>query len=137
MVVRSPCQKSYPADAHTSNRLAIGTYRLAIGTYCLAIGTYRLALGTCRLAIGTYRLAIGTYHLAGQQHAQQPVSGTANPRVVEQDKSSTGSVDTTKTRSDPQRVRMCKGERPISATKGKQPNTEALCQPPPAPPPPF
>ena len=37
----------------------------------------------------------------------------------------------TKTRSDPQRVRMRSGERPIGATKGKQPNTEALCQPPP------
>ena len=47
-----------------------------------------------------------------------------------QDKSSRGSVDTTKTRSDPQRVRMCSGERPIGAAKGKQPDTEALCQPP-------
>ena len=28
---------------------------------------------------------------------------------------------------------MCKGERPIGATKGKQPNTMALCQPPPPP----
>ena len=39
-----------------------------------------------------------------------------------------GSVDTTKTRSDPQRVRMSSGERPIGAAEGKQPNTEALCQ---------
>jgi len=39
------------------------------------------------------------------------------------------SVDTTKTRSDPQRVRMSSGERPIGAAKGKQPKTEALCQP--------
>ena len=44
-----------------------------------------------------------------------------------------GSVDTTKTRSDPQRVRMSSGEGPIGAAKGKQPNTEALCQPPPLP----
>ena len=43
--------------------------------------------------------------------------------VVKQDKSSRGSVDTTKTRLDPQRVRMSGG-----AAKGKQPNTEALCQ---------
>ena len=57
----------------------------------------------------------------GQRHGQQPVSGTAG--VVKQDKSSRGSVDTTKTRSDPQRVRMCKGERPIGAAKGKRTNT--------------
>ena len=68
-----------------------------------------------------------------QRHGQQRVSGTANPGVVKQDKSSRCSVDTTKTRSDPQRVRMCSGERPIGAAKGKQPNTEALCQPPPPP----
>ena len=30
---------------------------------------------------------------------------------------------------------MSSGERPIGAAKGKQPNTEALCQPPPLPPP--
>ena len=71
----------------------------------------------------------------GQRHRQQPVSGTADPRVVNQDKSSRGSVDTTKTRSDPQRVRMSSGKRPIGAAKGKQPNTGALCQTPPTPPP--
>ena len=70
-----------------------------------------------------------------------PVNGTGNspspgqptPGVVKQDKSSVGSVDTTKTRSGPQRVRMSSGERPIGAAKGQQPNTEALCQPPPPP----
>ena len=36
-----------------------------------------------------------------------------------------------KTRSGPQRVRMSSGERPIGATKGKQSDTEALCQTPP------
>ena len=51
--------------------------------------------------------------------------------VVKQDKSSRGSVDTTKTRSGPQRVRMSSGERPIGAAKGKQSDAEALCQPPP------
>ena len=60
-----------------------------------------------------------------------PVSGTADPGVVKQDKSSGGSVDTTKTRSEPQRVRMSSGERPIGAAKGKQSDTEALCQAPP------
>ena len=68
-----------------------------------------------------------------------PVNGTGNspslgrptPGVVKQDKSSGGSVDTTKTRLDPQRVRMSSGERPIGAAKGKQTNTIALCQTPP------
>ena len=56
------------------------------------------------------------------------------PGVVKQDKSSGGSVDTTKTRSGPQRVRMSSGERPIGTAKGTQSDTEALCQPPPPPP---
>ena len=51
----------------------------------------------------------------------------ATPGVVKQDKSSRGSVDTTKARSDPQTVRMCKGERPRGAAK-------ASCHPPPPPP---
>ena len=67
-----------------------------------------------------------------------PVNGTGNspspgrptPGVVKQDKSSGGSVDTTKTRSGPRRVRMSSGERPIGAAKGTQSDTEALCQPP-------
>ena len=67
----------------------------------------------------------------GRWHRQQPVSGTDDPGVVKQDKSSRGSVDTTKTRSDPQRVRMSSGKRPIGAAKGKQSDTEALSPPPP------
>ena len=68
-----------------------------------------------------------------------PVNGMGNspsdgrrptPGVVKQDKSSGGSVDTTKTRSDPQRVRMCEGKRPIGAARGKQSDTET-------PPPPL
>ena len=42
-------------------------------------------------------------------------------------------TNTTKTRSGPQRVRMSSGERPMGAAKGKQSDTEALCQPPPPP----
>ena len=57
----------------------------------------------------------------------------STPGVVKQDKSSGGSVDTTKTRSGPQRVRMSRGERPMGAARGKQPDTEALCHPPPPP----
>ena len=57
-----------------------------------------------------------------------PSLGQPTPGVVKQDKSSGGSVDTTKTRSGPLRVRMSSGERPIGAAKGKQPNAEALCQ---------
>ena len=68
----------------------------------------------------------------GQRHGQQPrLRDNRPPGVVKQDKSSGGSVDTTKTRSGPQRVRMSGGERPIGAAKGKQTDTEALCQPPP------
>ena len=60
-----------------------------------------------------------------------PALGQPTPGAVKQDKSSGGSVDTTETRSDPQRVRMSSGERPIGAAKGKRPDTEALCQTPP------
>ena len=42
-------------------------------------------------------------------------------------------VDTTKTRSDPGRVERCSVERPIGAAKSNQPNTEAVCLPPPPP----
>ena len=42
-----------------------------------------------------------------------------------------GSVATTKTHSDPQRVRVCKGERPIGAAKAKQTDTMASCPTPP------
>ena len=68
--------------------------------------------------------------------ATAPSPGRPTPGVVKQDKSSGGSVDTTKTRLGPQRVRMSRGERPIGAAKGKQSGTQALCQPPPPPPPP-
>ena len=60
-----------------------------------------------------------------------PSPGRPTPGVVKQDKSSGGSVDTTKTCSDPQKVRMSSGERPIGAARGKKSDTEALCQPPP------
>ena len=63
-----------------------------------------------------------------------PSPGQPTPGVVKQDKSSGGSVDTTKTHSDPQRVRMSRGERPLGAAKVKRPNTEALYQAPPPPP---
>ena len=66
--------------------------------------------------------------------ATAPSPGQPTPGVVKQDKSSGGPVDTTKTRSGPQRVRMSGGERPIGAAKGKQSDTEALCQTPPPPP---
>ena len=65
-----------------------------------------------------------------------PSPGQPTPGVVKQDQSSGGSVDTTKTRSGPQRVRMSSGESPIGAAKGKQSDTEALCQPPLPPRPP-
>ena len=57
--------------------------------------------------------------------------GRPTPGVVKQENSSGGSVDTTKTRLGPQRVRMCSGQRPIGAAKGKQTIITASCQPPP------
>ena len=65
--------------------------------------------------------------------ATAPSPGRPTPGVVQQDKSSGGSVDTTKTRSDPQRVRMSSGERPMGAAKGTQPDAKALCRTPPPP----
>ena len=62
-----------------------------------------------------------------------PSAGRPTPGVVKQAKSSGGSVDTTNTRSGPQRVRMSSGERPIGAAKGNQTNTMASCQSPPPP----
>ena len=62
-----------------------------------------------------------------------PSTGRPTPGVVKQDKTSGGSVDTTKPRSGPQRVGMCSGERPIGAAKGTQTNAMASCQPPPPP----
>ena len=59
-----------------------------------------------------------------------PSPGRPTPGVVKQDTSSGDSVDTTKTRSGPRRIRMSSGERPIGAAKDKQSDTEALCQTP-------
>ena len=58
-----------------------------------------------------------------------------SPGVIKQDKSSGGSGDTTKTRSGPQRVPMCGGERPIGAATGKQSQPPRPCANPPPPPP--
>ena len=107
VVFRSPCQENYPANVHPSAHKSVLESANPAWTRSVHLDA------------------------PGQQHGQQPVSGTADPGVVKQEKSSRGSVDTTKTRSDPQRVRMSSGERPIGAAKGKQPNTEALCQTPP------
>ena len=107
VVVRSPYQENYPAGAHTS--------------------THKSVLESANPAWTE------SVHMdaPSQRHGQQPVSGTASPGVVKQDKSFRGSVDTTKTRSDPQRVGMCSGERPTVAAKGKQTQTMASCQAPP------
>ena len=111
LVVRSPCQENCPADAHPSAHKSV-----------LESANPRMDLGC---ASGC------TWSTA---RATAPSLGQPTPGVVKQDKSSRGSVDTTKTRSGPQRVRMSSGERPIGAAKGKQSNTEALCQPPSPPP---
>ena len=107
VVVKSPCQENYPADAHPS--------------------AHKLVLESANPAC-TWSVHLDA---PGLWHGQQPVSGTADPGVVKQDKSSRGSVDTTKTHLGPQRVRMSSGKRPIGAAKGKQSDTKALCQNPP------
>ena len=78
-----------------------------------------------------FGVCIGMPLLNGTGNSPSP--GRPTPGVVKQEESSGGSVDTTKTRSDPQRVRMSSGERPIGAAKGKQPNTEASVPTPPGP----
>ena len=105
VVVRSPC----PADAHPSALKSVLESANPAWTRSVHLDA------------------------PGQRHGQQPVSGTADPGVVKQEKSSRGSVDTTKTCLGPQRVRMSSGERPIGAAKGKQIDTEALCRTPPPP----
>ena len=110
VVVRSPCQENYPADAHPS--------------------ALKSALESANPRMDSEGASGCTWSTA---RATAPSPGRPTPGVVQQDKSSGGSVDTTKTRSDPQRVRMSSGERPIGAAKGKQSDTEALCQTP-APP---
>ena len=107
VVVRSPCQENYPADAHPSAHKSVLESANPAWTRSVHLDA------------------------PGQRRGQQPVSGTADPGVVKQDKSSRGSANTTKTRLGPQRVRMSSGERPIGAAKGKQSDTEALCQTPP------
>ena len=62
-----------------------------------------------------------------------PPQLTPNPGVVKQGKSSGGSVDTTKTRLGPQRVRMCEGERLIGAAKGTKLAPWPRDKPPPHP----
>ena len=108
VVVRSPCQESCPADAHPSAHKSV-----------LELANREWSRTRC----------IWMHRVNGTGNSPSP--GQPTPGVVKQDKSSGGSVDTTKTRSGPQRVRMSSGERPIGATKGKQSDTEALCHPPP------
>ena len=76
--------------------------------------------------------ASGTRKSTGSKAwATAPSPGRPTPGSFKQDKSSGGSVDTTKTRLGPQGVRMSSAERPIGAAKGTQSDTEALCPPPP------
>ena len=72
-------------------------------------------------------------HTPVNSTGNSPSPGRPTPGIVKQDKSSGGSVDTTKIRLGPQSVGMCSGERPIGTAKGKQSDTEVLCHPPPPP----
>ena len=102
VVVRSPRQENYPADAHPSAHKSV----LESANPAWTRGVHLDA--------------------PGQRRGQQHVSGTADPGVVKQDKASRGSIDKTKT----QRVGMYSGERPIGAANGKQTNTMASAPPP-------
>ena len=83
VVVRSPCQRNYPADAHT--------------------GAHKSVLESTNPALTR------SVHLdaPGQRHRRQPSSGTADPGVPQQGKSSRGSVDTTKISWDQNLTEMC------------------------------
>ena len=63
MVVRSPCQEIDPADAHTSAHTSVLKSANPAWTRSVPLDA------------------------PGQWHGQQPVSGTADPGVVKQDKS--------------------------------------------------
>ena len=79
-------QEHDPADAHTGARVGAGAGK----------PPHRLGVSGC------------TWSTA---RATAPSLGRPTPGVVKQDKSSGGSGDTTTTRSDPQRVGMCSGNR--------------------------
>ena len=68
VVVRSLCQENYPADAHPSAHKSLLESANAAWTRSVHLDA------------------------PGQLHGQQPVSGTANPGVVKQDKSSRGNT---------------------------------------------
>ena len=62
VVVRSPCQENYPADAHPSAHKSVLESANPAWTRSVHLDA------------------------PGQRHGQQPVSGTADPGVVKQDK---------------------------------------------------
>ena len=107
VVVRSPCQENYPSRCTPQRaQVSAGVGKPPLDSECVPGCTWSTARATA------------------------PSPGRPTPGVVKQDKSSGGSVDTIKTLSGPQRVRMSSGERPMGAANGKQSGTEALCQPP-------
>ena len=107
-VVKSPCRENDPPDTHPSaHKSVLESANPRTDSECASGCPWSTARATA------------------------PSPGRPTPGVVKQDKSSGGCVDTTKTRSDPQRVRMSSGEGPMGAAKGEQSDTEALCPPPP------
>ena len=82
VIVRSPYQENYSADAHPS--------------------AFKSMLESANPRMD-WECASGCTWSTAQATAPSP--GRPTPRVVKQDKSSGGSVDTTKTRLGPQRVR--------------------------------
>ena len=110
VVVRRPCQGNDPADAHPSaHGSVLESANPRMDSECASGCPWSTARATA------------------------PSPGQPTPGVVKQDKSSGGSVDTTTTRSDPQRVRVSSGERPIGVAKGKANQNHGLVPPPPPP----
>ena len=107
VVVRSPCQEKDPADAHPSALKSVLESANPAWTRSVHLDA------------------------PGQQHGQQPVSGTADPGVVKQDKSSRALLTRPKYVLGPQRVRRSSGERPIGAAKASNQIPRPCANPPP------
>ena len=67
----------------------------------------------------------------GHRHGPQPRLRDGRPPEANRTSHPGAPFETTKTFSGPRRVRMSSGERPMGAARGKQSDTEALCQTPP------
>ena len=105
-----------------------------VGCHWLPIPMAHLPLPPARVGKPPQGLGVCAWMHPVNGKGNSPSPGRPTPGVVKQDKSSGGSVDTTKTGSGPQRVRMSSGQRPIGAAKGGQSDRGLVPTPPPPPP---